>query len=218
MAQGGQNNIHVTVNGALVAGSGTGIITTGTGPGATVAATGTDPGAIFGFATGVHLVGGNNNTLTNNGLIATADNAAGLAILGEGGNETVNNYGNTFGSVDLENGTTAFTNTFNNETSGMLQSGAVVYLGEGNVMNNSGTISPGAIGTLMSTALTGNYTQTGNAAWIFDINDTFNSDPVCDLGDCEPGQLFEHGEPERAGDPDEHGDLHARDGTEGADG
>ena len=123
-------------------------------------------------SSGVHMMDGISNQLTNHGTIETADMISGSAIVGYTTNDVVYNYGDVIGSVALDEGT----NSFVIETGAILQSGSLVYLDQGNVFSNSGTISPGSIGTLENTSLVGNFTQTGNAAWIFDINSSFTSD------------------------------------------
>jgi uncharacterized protein with beta-barrel porin domain len=130
--------INVTINSGTVSG--------GTGSGA-----------------GVDLVAGTNNTLTNMGTLTAL---SGLAILGNTGNNTVNNSGTVIGNVILGSGT----NTFNNMAGGVFDSGATVNLGAGNTLTNAGTLSPGGAGVMQTTALTGNLVQTATGRLVVDVN------------------------------------------------
>ena len=150
-AAGGNINVNVT-GGTIIGGSGTGA--------------------------GVALIGGANNTLTNLGTITTAPGLAGTAILGVPspgltpssppviGNNVVNNAGTVIGNVTLGPGT----NTFNNLPGGTLNSGAVLNLGAGNTLNNNGNLSPGGVGVVQTTALTGNLIQGSAGKFTVDVN------------------------------------------------
>jgi len=141
----------------------------------------------YGASAGIHIMDGSNNTLTNHGTVqalgllsgssytvggTNVSVISGTAILGGTMNETVDNFGVVNGSVDLSSGT----NTFNHNTGALLQSGSVVFLGTGNNFNNSGYISPGGINMVETTAVTGNFIQTGSADWLFDITPAITSD------------------------------------------
>jgi len=151
-----------------------------------------------GSGTGVHLIGGGNNTLTNFGTITAANGLAGTAILGESvpagtisaaigtqtlalisnptaiiANNTVSNAGVIIGNVDLGPGK----NAFNNQTGGTFNAGAMVKLGAGNTLNNSGDLSPGGKRVIQTTALTGNLVQTSTGRITVDVN------PVAGLAD-----------------------------------
>jgi uncharacterized protein with beta-barrel porin domain len=91
---------------------------------------------------------------------------SGLAITADTGNTTVNNFGTVTGSVLLG----GVTNAFNNQSGGLFNSGAVVDLGGGNTLTNAGTLSPGAVGAIQTTALNGNLTQTATGRLLADIN------------------------------------------------
>jgi uncharacterized protein with beta-barrel porin domain len=116
-----------------------------------------------GTGAGVDLVGGTTNTLTNFGTLMAL---SGLAITGDTGNNTVNNFGTVIGNVVLGTGT----NAFNNMAGGLFNSGATVNLGAGNTLTNAGTLSPGGAGVIGTTALTGNLVQTGTGIFLTDIN------------------------------------------------
>jgi len=133
---GGNGNIAVTIDGGSVTG--------GSGSGA---------GACF--------KGGASNTLTNKGLMASADGLPGMAIVGGTGNESVNNYGTVTGSLSLGTGANALTN----HVGGVLNTGPVLNLGPGNLLTNAGTLSPGGVRIAQTTSLTGDLTQsTGELA------------------------------------------------------
>ncbi len=110
---------------------------------------------------GVNVVGGALNSITNDGELSGTNNA----IVGGAGNETVTNTKTITGNVNLGGGTNAFNNnaTFN--------PGGTVNLGTGNTLTNAGFLSPGQVGTVQTTALTGNLVQTGAGAFIVDIDE-----------------------------------------------
>jgi uncharacterized protein with beta-barrel porin domain len=68
-------------------------------------------------------------------------------------------------------------NAFNNLQGGLFESGADVALGGGNTLNNSGMLSPGGAGNILTTALTGNFVQTGSGQFLTDIQGA-NADRV----------------------------------------
>jgi len=121
---------------------------------------------------GVRIMDGKDNLLTNGGTIQTFDLLLGTAVIGGKGNEIIDNRGTINGNVRLGAGT----NTFKHKTGALLQSGAVVDLGAGNDFENAGRISAGGVGTLQTTTLTGDFVQTGDAIWDFDIKPDFTSD------------------------------------------
>jgi len=116
-----------------------------------------------GSGAGVELIGGTDNTLTNLGTVTAL---SGLAIEGDTGNNTVNNFGTVTGNVVLGSGT----NAFNNRAGGLFNAGATVNLGAGNTLANAGTLSPGGVGTIQTTALTGNLIQSATGRLLADIN------------------------------------------------
>lgn len=121
-----------------------------------------------GGGAGIVLSGGADNT------IAIADKAqvsakSGLAILtGTGlaaapGNTTVTNSGTVVGSVIMGGGTNLFTNA----RGGLFESGQVVNLGNG-VLVNFGTVDPGGAGKIATTTLTGALSSSGVLAFDLD--------------------------------------------------
>jgi len=95
---------------------------------------------------------------------ATVTTLGDNAIEGGAGDETVNNWGTVTGNVDLAGGT----NAFNNRAGGLFNAGPNVDLGGGN-LSNAGTFAPGGIGTLQTTEVTGNLTQSGSGLLATDI-------------------------------------------------
>jgi hypothetical protein len=152
--------VALATNGDIVVKITSGTITGGSGSGA-----------------GVVLAGGGNNTLTNFGTITTSGGLSGTAILGSplfsfpplmlfAGNNTVNNGGIIIGNIDLGPGR----NAFNNLIGGTFNPGATVNLGAGNTLNNAGNLSPGGIGVIQTTALTGNLVQGGSGKITVDLD------------------------------------------------
>ena len=123
-------------------------------------------GTVFGgtgTAAGVDFVGGTNNMLTNLGTVTAL---SGLAIQGDTGNNTVNNFGTVIGNVILGTGA----NAFNNLAGGLFNAGTTVNLGAGNTLTNAGTLSPGGAGVMQTTAITGNLVQSATGRLFTDIN------------------------------------------------
>ncbi|MGA7804772.1 autotransporter outer membrane beta-barrel domain-containing protein [Bradyrhizobium sp.] len=122
-----------------------------------------------GSGAGVLITGGTNNTLTNFGTVTAL---SGLAIeginffRGRPGNNTVNNFGTVTGNVALGSGA----NAFNNMATGLFNAATIVNLGAGNTLTNAGTLSPGGAGTIQTTTLSGNLTQTTTGRLLTDIN------------------------------------------------
>jgi hypothetical protein len=130
-----------------------------------------------GMGAGVRFVGGANNVLTNYGTISSSSGLAGLAVLGDAntgygppgcwpiGNNTVNNYGTIRGSVDLGSGS----NAFNNHAGATFNAGSVIRL-NGGTLTNAGTLALGTPGSIQTTALYGNYTQTSSGSLAIALN------------------------------------------------
>ena len=156
----GYGNIAITTNGGTVTG----------GPG---------------YA-GVEFIQGNNNTLQNYGTITSADGINGMAVKGAYGNEAVTNFGTIIGDVDLCSGLCIGINSLNNMAGGTFNAGPTVSLGAGagNTLTNSGNFSPGGVGTIQTTALTGNLVQTGSGEFAVDLVGS-NADRVDVSGSTE---------------------------------
>jgi hypothetical protein len=123
---------------------------------------------------GIWVMDGNNNTITNNGLVTTLGGVLeGFAILGTGsdathlgGNETVFNFGTVTGNVALGAGA----NVFNNQQGALLNTGSTVSLGAGNALNNQGAVSPGAEEITLTTDLDGDIVQTASGTYAVDLD------------------------------------------------
>jgi outer membrane autotransporter protein len=108
---------------------------------------------------------GSTNTLTSHGTITSKNGVAGNAIIGNSGNETIDNYGTVTGSVDLGVGS----NAFNNRVAATFNSGTLVHLGTGNILTNAGTLSPGGQWTPLTTTLTGNFVQSSSGTFEVEV-------------------------------------------------
>jgi hypothetical protein len=118
-----------------------------------------------GTGAGVNLDGGRNNTLANSGSISAL---SGTAILGSTGNDVVDNSGIIVGSVGLGSGA----NCLNNLEAAVFESGATVNLGDGNTLNNRGTLSPGGSGAIIETMLIGDLDQSASGILEIEIGGT----------------------------------------------
>jgi len=116
---------------------------------------------------GVKFSGGAANLFTNAGIVIGSAGVKGWALIGEEGNERIENTGRIAGQVDLGTGV----NTFVNHAGATLMSGAAFLLGgAGNQLVNSGLVSPGAINRDVTTTLTGSLVQTASGTYIVDLD------------------------------------------------
>jgi hypothetical protein len=195
---GGNGNITVDVNSLtdVVQGGRTGTIAGATYATADSDVLQTAPDqAVTGI--GVEILDGKNNAINNHGTITTVDgvnagyaiyatgsNMSGLAVDNDassatfrtlvaapgtaeaGGNETVSNYGTVTGSIDLGAGI----NSFNNLSSGVFNSGKIANVGALNTITNDGLMSPGGVGIVMETAITGNLSQSITGTYGTDVD------------------------------------------------
>ncbi|HOC18679.1 MAG TPA: autotransporter domain-containing protein, partial [Vicinamibacterales bacterium] len=122
----------------------------------------------------VRFAHGNRNTLTNYGTLTTVGGISGLAVVGGTGNETVDNHGTITGSVNLGGGV----NTLTNRAEGLLNAGSSIDVGAGGEFANAGTLSLGGLGRAQTTAVTGNFTQSGTPTWLVDIRHPGTSDTM----------------------------------------
>jgi autotransporter-associated beta strand protein len=113
----------------------------------------------------------------------TIDGLSGTAVIGTGGNETVQNFGTTVGSIDLGAGT----NVFNNESSGLFITGEHVTLGSTSTLINAGTLSSGDWGHVQTTTVDGKMTQTGTPTWLVDLGPDGTSDRLAMTGAAQFG-------------------------------
>jgi uncharacterized protein with beta-barrel porin domain len=115
-----------------------------------------------GLGSGIDIISSGSTTLTNMGTITAL---SGVAIQGSGVNNTVNNFGTVIGNVQLGGGT-----AFNNMAGGFFNSGDTVNLGATGTLTNAGTLSPGGMGVMQTTALRGNLVQTATGRLVTDID------------------------------------------------
>jgi len=116
-----------------------------------------------GNGAGVLIADGIANSLVNHGLIGSVPGVLGTAILSTGGDDRIENYGTVIGSVDLGPGVNSF------ENHGLLDTGTMLFIGEGNLLTNAGWLSPGGIDNLLSTQVTGNYLGSSASSLLFDL-------------------------------------------------
>ncbi len=137
-----------------------------------------------GSGAGVKILGGAENQLNNFGIITSVQNitsplfpavaspvvffgAAGTAVTGTDGNDVINNHNFMLGSVDLGTGT----NGFNNLAGAIYWSGTSVNLGAAvNPFINDGVIAPGGTSNVMTTSITGSFTQSAAAVYALDLD------------------------------------------------
>ncbi len=81
------------------------------------------------------------------------------------------NSGTFTGNVNLGAGGK---NGIENLDGGTINSLASIYLGQGNSFTNAGTLSPGGVGVIQSTTITGNFIQTTTGRLVVDINGATN--------------------------------------------
>ncbi|WP_156898048.1 hypothetical protein [Methylocapsa acidiphila] len=123
-------------------------------------------------ANAVRFIGGAANKLTNHGYLTTVSGVAGFTVTGGLGDDAVDNFGRVDGSVDLSAGANSFHNeatTDNFLTTGIFNSGAIVWLGGANLLQNDGLISPGAYLNELTTNVTGNFLQTPTGVYGLDL-------------------------------------------------
>jgi uncharacterized protein with beta-barrel porin domain len=114
---------------------------------------------------GISILGGANNTLNNAGIVTSVLGIDGYAVRGTDGNDAINNSGLIVGSVDLGAGV----NGFNNLYGAAFNSGAVVALGAGSLLDNEGLLSPGGYARVLTSNVTGNFVQGANATYAADL-------------------------------------------------
>jgi autotransporter-like protein len=107
---------------------------------------------------------GKGDDIFNNFAGALFDASASSNIGGNNDDDTFNNSGTVIGSINLGTGT----NAFNNETGGLFNSGDLVNLN--GLLTNDGTLSPGGLGAVQTTELTGNLLQNSGGTFSVDID------------------------------------------------
>jgi hypothetical protein len=165
----GSGTLSITTSGDVAGTGGFGIYAHATSDIAvTVNASSTATGTV-----GVVFRNGATDSLKNFATITNLSGVSGTAIRATSGNETVDNYGTVTGSVDLGAGT----NAFNNRAGALFNSGPTVSLGAGNPFTNGGTLAPGGADNVLTTTLTGNFTQSGSGVFSVDV-DNANTDRI----------------------------------------
>lgn len=100
---------------------------------------------------GARIDGGHANTLNFLGVVQAK---SGNAIIATDGDDTVNSWAGVIGNVDLGAGQ----NAMNNHADSIFESADYVKL-NGGLLTNDGRLSPGGVGKVQLTAVTGAYTQ-----------------------------------------------------------
>jgi uncharacterized protein with beta-barrel porin domain len=167
--QGGTVNVSVTAP-VLTSGQGSTAIFADSDAGAgasNIAVTIGDVEILGGAGNGhaISLLGGADNLITNAGSLLTADGLAGTPITGGAGNDNVVNSGFVLGSIDLDGGL----NTFDNKPTGVFNSGSTVDLGAPGLLTNEGLLSPGGLGNVFTTNITGSFLQTTSGIYALDL-------------------------------------------------
>ncbi|WP_027036867.1 autotransporter outer membrane beta-barrel domain-containing protein [Mesorhizobium ciceri] len=119
-----------------------------------------------GAGAGVNFKDGNNNLLTNNGLVRSVLLIDGYAMRGGDGNDTFDNYFATVGSVGLGGGL----NTFNNKATALYLMGDTVDLGLTGQLNNDGLAAPGGLDRVMTTEVNGSWSQAATGVYLLDLD------------------------------------------------
>ena len=125
--------------------------------------------------TGVTLLDGKTNLISNRGTISTQEGYSGTALLAkrtytESSNTTVvdntlENWGTVTGSIFFGGAT----NTIDNFFGSRLNMGVSIDLA-GGTLTNEGTVSPGGYDQILTTDLTGNFVQLGAGTYEVDVD------------------------------------------------
>jgi hypothetical protein len=173
-SQGQAGTVTVTYSGSiLIDGTGDAITLRSAGDTAahngnlivTLNGTGTVSGGHGGAA--VRFTDGANNLLENHATVITADDLAGMTVAGGTGNEAIENYGTFGGQFNLGGGT----NSFYNHTTGTILAGALLDMGSSAIaLHNDGTLSPGHLNGIFTSALNGGYQQSASGNLAIDVD------------------------------------------------
>ena len=129
-----------------------------------------------GSGVGVAMLEGHENRLNNYGWITTSQGVAGIAIAATTGSDTIVNHGTITGSVDLGNGS----NALRNEAGARLNIGTTANLDDGELFN-AGTLAPGDVQNVVTTAVSGNLVQTESGRYAVDVDVSDYSADVLDI-------------------------------------
>ncbi|RLB41140.1 MAG: hypothetical protein DRH12_08890, partial [Deltaproteobacteria bacterium] len=114
-----------------------------------------------GNGTGVSVIGGGENSITNNSVLTTVEELDGTAILSTTGDDLISNNGRIIGNVRLGPGA----NMIRNSALGSILSGDMVDMGANGMLMNSGIISPGGADVIQTTNVVGDIVQTSEGAF-----------------------------------------------------
>jgi len=128
-----------------------------------------------GLGIGVLIVDGTENKISNFGAISASSFQA---ISAGSGNETIDNNGQIFGSIDLGAGT----NVIENRVGALLVTHNDLKLGTDNVLNNRGHLQIGELGeATLTTTMVGNLFLEASSSYRMEIDDTtIAGDPIAD--------------------------------------
>lgn len=154
-------NVNITANANITAdGSGAAGISASSSSG-NLAITVNSTVTTLDDGTVIELTGGVSNTLVNNGIIGSM--GTGDAVSGGGGDESIINHGHLTGNVDLGGGTNSFTNA----SDGLFTTGAILDAG---LLANAGIVNIGGPGSVITTAMTGDFNQAAGGKLVIDID------------------------------------------------
>lgn len=128
----------------------------------------------------IGFLDGNNNTLTNYGTIQKPEGDAvnGYVVITDGGPLSIENQGVLSGSIFLDD---KYKNTLKNGVLGTLETGLEISIGSSKnpVFTNAGTVSPGGTGTLITSEISSDFTQSSTGTFAVDLdNDTTSVDAL----------------------------------------
>jgi len=103
------------------------------------------------------LSGGGDNTFTNYGSVFTVDRVLGWAVLGDDGNDFIDNHGTILGQIDLGQGENSF---MNNQYMQFIAGPSLSLGAASNQLINAGSMIIGDSMNAQDTVLTGSFTQT----------------------------------------------------------
>ncbi len=137
-------------------------------------------------AAGAETIGlfhGTGNSLTNNGTVQHLGTASDDYVLRTNGYSLkVQNNGTISGSVlsqsSQANGPPGAPITIANAASATFGLGAQVNLGEGGVLTNAGTVSPGTVGTIATSDYSGSFVQTAGGLLLIDFDTAGGNDRI----------------------------------------
>jgi len=169
--QGTGGAVNVTVRGDILiaGGNSNAILAQSTGLGGAGAITiDVRSGVVQGGAgsAGIRVLDGVGNSITNRGTVTSLAGIDGLAILSGQAAESVDNHGILIGSLNLGAGT----DTLRNRATGEIRSGSSIILGAGELFTNDGLLSPGGLGRVLTTSLTGDFTQSATGDFFVDLD------------------------------------------------